>query len=92
MAVKEGFQAEMIKKEKDNKNMVPNIKLQSISSLHFSLPLSHLFFCNQFYLACLKNIIKLIVVSFAFLAYHLEGGYAIACIYDAMSFSSCVLL
>ena len=33
MAVKEGFQAEMIKKEKDNKNMVPNMKLQSISSL-----------------------------------------------------------
>ena len=29
----------------------------------FSLSLSHLFYCNQFYLACLKNIIKLIVVS-----------------------------
>jgi len=31
------------------------------SSLHFSLPLSHLFYCNQFCLAYLKNIIKLIV-------------------------------
>ena len=32
-------------------------------SLHFSLPLSQLFYYNQFCLACLKNIIKLIVVS-----------------------------
>jgi len=29
----------------------------------FSLPLSHLCYCNQFCLACLKNIIKLIVVA-----------------------------
>ena len=41
----------------------------------FSLPLSQLFYCSLFCLACLKNIIKLIVASSsAFWAYHLEGG------------------
>ena len=45
------------------------------SSWHFSLPLSHLCYCNQFCLACLKNIIKLIAASSsAFWVYHLEGG------------------
>jgi len=29
----------------------------------FSLPLSYLFCCNKFFLACLKNIVKLIVVA-----------------------------
>ena len=29
----------------------------------FSLPLSHLCYCSQFFLSCLKNIIKLIVVA-----------------------------
>ena len=33
------------------------------SSLHFSLPLSHLFYCNQFCLACLKKMFKLIAAS-----------------------------
>ena len=31
-----------------------------------SLPLSHLFCCDQFCLACLKNIIKLIAASSVF--------------------------